>query len=158
MGRSRTWFEHALRQGWRPERQVLALGTLGAVIALILGALYLSQVASEAGLNRQLRGLQAQRDELERVNEQLRADIGRLEAVPVLLDRAQQLGFRLAGQADIEYLLVEGYNPAPAGLIASPELDADDEPVTEFENETFTEWLGRQWDTMRQSIGDFLGG
>ena len=74
-------------------RCVVPGGTLGFFIALILGVLYLSQVASDAATNRRLTDLLAERDELERLNEQLRADIAELTSVPRLYDRAISLGF-----------------------------------------------------------------
>ncbi|MBC7870988.1 MAG: hypothetical protein H7Y09_09140 [Chitinophagaceae bacterium] len=152
MAKSQGWFEHAMRRtGWRPERQVVALATLGFFLALILGALYLSQVAREATINRRLSELIALRDELERNNEQLRAEIGTLKAVPRLIQRASELGFSSAGSANIEYLTVAGYNPARDNTVAPIELQSDD-PVSEYD-ETFTGWLSERWDSMRQSLG-----
>lgn len=150
--RSANWFEHAVRRtGWRPERQVVALATLGFFIALILGALYLSQVAREATINRQLSELLAERDELERANEQLRAQIGELKAVPRLLQRAQELGFTAAGSGNIEYLVVEGYNPVRADTVA-PVEDSAPEVVARYD-ETFTRWLSEQWRSFREALG-----
>ena len=153
MARSNNWLEHALRRtGWRPERQVVALAALGFAIALILGALYLSQVAREATTNRRLTVLLEERDELERVNEQLRAEIAGLESVPALRARAQDLGFVDAGRGNIEYLMVEGYNPQPAITVAEIENTPEDIDI-EGEQETFTDWLSRQWNNLRRSVG-----
>lgn len=156
---SRTWIEHALKRSvWQPERQVAALGTLGFIIALILGALYLSQVASEAATNRELREMQAQRDDLERVNEQLRAEIAELRSVPRLEARALDLGFRPAGQQDIEWLVVEGYNPVRVDTVAPvvpPPAAEEDGPTYD---ETFADWLSAQWDALLRAIGGTVGG
>lgn len=149
--RSSNWFEHAIRRtGWRPERQVVALATLGFFIALILGALYLSQVAREATINRALGELLAERDELERANEQLRAQIGGLKAVPRLLQRAQELGFVTAGSGNIEYLVVEGYNPGRVDTVA-PVQENPPELIARYD-ETFTGWLAQQWEQLRQAF------
>lgn len=158
MSRSNTWIEHALkRTGWRPERQVVALAALGFAIALILGALYLSQVAREATTNRRLRDLLEQRDDLERVNEQLRAEIAGLESVPALRTRAQALGFTDAGRGSIEYLPVEGYRPTRLDTVAP--IEAVDETAADNEyDESFTDWFGREWSRFRNSVSDIFGG
>jgi cell division protein FtsB len=152
MTRSQRWFEHAMRRaGWRPERQVVALATLGFFIALILGALYLSQVAREATINRRLSELLEERDQLERDNEQLRASIAELKAVPRLLQRAQELGFTTAGSGNIEYLVVDDYNPAETNPVIVAQ--ADEEALPEVYDETFVGWLSEQWTAIRRSLG-----
>lgn len=150
------WLNHALRRTrWQPQRQVVALAALGFFIALILGALYLSQVVSEVAVNRDLEAMLAQRDELERMNEQLRLDIADLKSVPNLRAEAQALGFQDVTSGQIEYLPVEGYNPAQADTVAP--LTVVEEPV-EVYNETFTDWLGRQWDNLRESLDNIVRG
>ena len=150
--RPENWFDHALRRtGWQPQRQVIALGTLGFFIALILGVLYLSQVASDAATNRRLTDLLAERDELERLNEQLRADIAELTSVPRLYDRAISLGFSTVEGREIEYLVVPGYVPEQVDTVA-PIVPGDVEDQIDY-TETFTDWLSRQWDALRDLIG-----
>lgn len=151
MTRSQNWFEHALRRtGWQPERQVVALATLGVFIALILGALYLSQVANEATTNRRLSQLLVQRDDLERVNEQLRAEVAALRAVPRLLARAEALGFTIATQDRIEWLLVPGYYPAQ-GITAAPVATAP--PAGDDYDESFIDWLRQRLDGLGRLFG-----
>ena len=158
MSRSNTWIEHALkRTGWRPERQVVALAALGFAIALILGALYLSQVALEATTNRRLRSLLEQRDELERVNEDLRGQIAELESVPALRSRAQQLGFQDAGRGSIEYLPVDGYRPPRIEIVTEDDGLIDVPPESEYD-ESFTDWFGREWSRLLESINNVVGG
>jgi len=148
---SRTWYEHALRRSrWQPQRQIIALASLGFFIALILGALYLSQVASEATMNRQLSDLLAERDDLERTNEGLRAEIARKKAVPELLARAEALGFTVARPEQIEYLPIRGYVPHQPDTVAPIEETQED---VEVYDETFTGWLEEQWDNFRESLG-----
>jgi hypothetical protein len=144
---NQNWIGHALRQtGWRPQRQVIALATLGFFIALILGGLYLSQVVSDATTNRRLRELLEQRDDLERVNEQLRADIADLKSIPRLQSRAVELGFQQVTPGEIQYLLVEGYQPQTADTVAPIVLGEQNE---EIYDETFTEWLSRQIENLQ---------
>jgi cell division protein FtsB len=150
---SRNWIQHTLgERGWRPQRQAVALAALGLFIALIIGALYLSQVASEATTGRQLADLIAQRDELERTNEQLRAEIASLKSVPRLLARAKELGFVEADASSIEYLVVNGYNPNRSLIVPTPESPQQPQPVYD---ETFGGWLQQQWDNLRRQFDSF---
>lgn len=150
--RTENWFDHALRRtGWQPRRQVIALGTLGFFIALVLGVLYLSQVASDAATRRRLTTLLAERDELERLNEQLGADIAELTSVPRLYDRAVSLGFSPVEGGEIEYLVVPGFVPDRVDTVV-PIVPSEVEAQVDY-TETFTDWLSRQWNTLRDTIG-----
>lgn len=151
------WLSHALQvRGWEPQRQLLALAILGFFIALILGGLYLSQVVSEATLNRRIDALIEERDDLERANEALRADIARLESVPNLQTRAEQLGFVLASGSQVEYLVVNGYNPQRQDTVAPIITQTEQAPLY---NQTFGDWAGTQLQAILDSInGSSSGG
>jgi cell division protein FtsB len=149
------WVQHALeRTGWRPQNQVVTLMLLAIIITLIFGGIYLSQVANFAILNRDTQDLIIERDDLERRNEELRAEIAALETVPQLLQRAQALGFRLAGESDIQYLVVDGYNPTRD--ITNAPIEAVEETAPEVVyDETFGGWLQAQFDSLRQQFNTF---
>ncbi|MDX2078728.1 MAG: hypothetical protein SFZ02_20010 [bacterium] len=151
------WLSHALwTRGWEPQRQLLALAILGFFIALILGGLYLSQVVSEATLNRRIDAIIEERDDLERANEALRADIARLESVPNLQTRAEQLGFVLASGSQIEYLVVTGFNPQRQDTVAPIIAQTEEPPLY---NQTFGDWAGAQLQAILDSInGSSSGG
>lgn len=150
LGRSGDWIQHALkRSAWRPQRQVVALATLGFFIALILGALYLTQVASEATTNRRLEELLDERDDLERINEALRVEIAGLKSVASLQIRAEALGFVLANQSQILYLPVEGYQPHLPDTVAPVEPVLETPDVSEVYDESFVDWVSRQWESLR---------
>ncbi len=154
--RSVSWIQHALRRtGWRPERQAIAVGTLGIFIALMIGALYLSQVALEASRGREMRQLIRERDELERQNEELRTEIAELLSLPRLQSRAEALGFVRAGRDDILYLVVDGYNPNREEAIPTPQPE-EQAPAPVYA-ETFESWLQQQWDTLRRQFAGFNG-
>ncbi|MCL4253969.1 MAG: hypothetical protein KJ043_09330 [Anaerolineae bacterium] len=155
--RDDAWFSHALQvRRWEPQRQFLALAILGAFIAIILGGLYLSQVVSEATLNRRIDALIQERDDLERANEALRADIARLESVPNLQTRAEQLGFVLATGSQIEYLEVYGFNPQQQDTVAPITTQTEEVPLY---NQTFSDWAGAQLQAILDSInGSSSGG
>src|SRR5438045_1363271 len=130
---NQNWLQHALRDTpFKLQRQAVALAGLGLFVAIIIGALYLAQSTSVATLGRQLEELIAKRDQLEQTNEQFRSTIAELRSVPRLLSRAKDLGFVDSGQKNIEYLVVQGYNPhrvevAPQAEVAKPNVPAYDE-------------------------------
>lgn len=155
--RDNTWLSHALQvRRWEPQRQFLALAILGGFIAIILGGLYLSQVVSEATLNRRIDALIEERDDLERANEALRAEIARLKSVPNLQTRAEQMGFILATGSQIEYLEVYGLNPQRQDTVAPITVETEEPPLY---NQTFADWVGAQLQAILDSInGSSSGG
>jgi hypothetical protein len=153
---SQQWLEHALRgRTWQMQRQAVALGALGVIIAIIIGALYLAQSASVSTLGRQLETLIVQRNQLEQTNEQLRSEIAELRSVPRLLARAQEMGFTNAKRENIEYLVVDGYNPN-----RQPAARPTEEPEQALPayDETFTGWLQQQWDSFISQFRSFTSG
>jgi len=150
------WLQHTLdRSRWRPQRQALALGVLGLFVAIIIGALYLSQSSSSSAIGRQLEDLIAERDDLEQANEQLRAEIASLQSMPRLEARAQELGFVPADGSSIEYLVVDGYNPNREAAVVVP-MQAKTNPVPTYD-EPFTGWLQQQIDSLRNQLQGFGG-
>ena len=148
------WLGHALRRTrWRPRREAVALATLGLVVGIIIGALYLAQAASTSTLGRQLEELITVRNQLEQENERLRAEIANLQGVPRLLARAQELGFTLAGRAQIEYLVIEGYNPNRNDIITRAETARG--PALPVYDESFRGWLQQQLDQLSGQLESF---
>jgi len=153
---AQNWFQHTFRrQRFQPQNQAAALAVLGVMIALILGTLYLSQVASFAITNREIEDLIAERDDLERANEQLIAEIASFRTVPRLLSRAQEIGFRQANNADIEYLVVEGYNPNRTLTLVDINASDEEVEVIPVYDETFSGWLEQQFSILRNQFEEF---
>ena len=147
------WLQHTLdRSRWRPQRQALALGVLSLFVAIIIGGLYLSQSSSTSAIGRQLEDMISERDNLEQQNEQLRAEIASLESMPRLEARAAELGFVAATASDIEYLVVDGYNPDR--LTSVVPLNVQSEPVPIYD-ESFTGWVQQQFDALRRQLEGF---
>lgn len=149
--------DHTLRQRvFRPQRTALALGTLGLFVAIIIGALYLSQSSTTSETGRQLEDLIVERNNLEQQNEQLRAEIASLQGIPRLRTRAEELNFVAADASQMQYLLVPGYNPQRErdmqALIAQDQAQA--EPVAVYD-ESFAGWVQQQWDALRRQIEGF---
>lgn len=152
-----SWIQHALRRtGWQPQRQAVAVGVLGIFIALVIGALYLSQVSVEASRGNQMSELIRERDELERLNEELRTEIAELKSLPRLQARAEELGFVSAGRDDIIYLVVDGYNPTreQVVMVAEEETEA---PLPTY-SETFEDWIRQQWDNLSSQFNGYNSG
>lgn len=144
------WFGHVLRRtSWRRQRQTMTLAGLGLLVALAVGALvYLSQAALDATTGRQLEALVQERNELEQRNESLRAEIASLRGVPRLQQRALELGFELAGQDEVDYIIVEHFDPrttAPA-----PQTWAQPATPAPVYDETLAGWLQQQLDAFGQ--------
>lgn len=147
------WIEHTLdRSRWRPQRQVIALATLGLFVLIIIGALYLSQSSAASTLGRQLEDMLAERDELQQENEQIRGEIAILQSMPRLQGRANEMGFVPADAADIRYIVIDGYNPDTTS--APIEIEVEAEPLPEYD-ETFGGWLQQQWDAFRIQVEGF---
>lgn len=142
------------RNSFQPRRQAAWLIVLGVVMTLIFGGISLSQIANYASTNRNIEDLIEQRNRLEIENERLRADIANLQTVPRLLERAQSLGYRSATAADIEYIVVDGYDPEridEAVDIVQEDI-FDDTPQYD---ETFSGWLQLQWDNLVNQFQTF---
>jgi cell division protein FtsB len=149
------WFQHTFdRTGQASRSQVTAMILLAVLIALIFGGVYLSQVASYATNNRAISELIAERDRLERENEALRANIAQLQTVPRLLERARQMGFRPATATDIQYLVIEGYNPDRQARNVPLVSDDEFQDAPQYD-ETFSGWLQQQWDGLRRQFESF---
>jgi hypothetical protein len=149
------WVRHALdRTSWQPQRQAAWLLILGVLMLLTFGGISLSQIANYASTNRNIEDSIEARNRLERENERFRAEIANLQTVPRLLERAQALGFRPATAADIEYIVVDGYNPNRFETVVNivPEETFDDTPQYDA---TFAGWLTEQWDTLVNQFSAF---
>lgn len=133
---------------------MLALGTLGLFVAIIIGALYLNQSSTTSTLGRQLEELIAIRDSLQRQNEQLRAEIANLQRVGRLLQRAEELGFIPATEADIQYIVVDGYNPDRQRDQAVITPQPESQPLPQYD-ESFSGWVQQQLDALRAQIESF---
>lgn len=150
---SENWIQQAVRRSpLQGQRQVIALTLLGLIMAVVIGALYLSNVAETSTTGRQLEALLMERDQLEQTNEQLRIEIASLRSVPRLLARAEELGFRNATPPDVEYLIVEGYSPQRERTVAPIREDGEMLPVYD---ETFMGWLQQQADQLSRQFSAY---
>ena len=153
---TQNWFQHTLsRRRFHNRNQAATLAILGIAIMLVLGSVYLSQVASFAITNRAIEDLIAQRDELKHTNEQLIAEIARYRTVPRLFARAEEIGFRPATNLDIDYVVIEGYTPDSSQdlLLGAPSQSVSIE--TPAYDQTFGSWLEAQLTQLRAQLEAF---
>lgn len=122
-----------LRQApWRSQTQLTAIWAITLLIVAVVGGLYLSVASRAATAGRDVQALEEQKAELQRQNDELRAELAILRSVPNLAARAQLLGFQPALPDQIEYLRV---NPITTGAVEVPTATSTERPPT------LTEWL-----------------
>lgn len=152
---ARNSIQHTLTQrGINIGNPAIALLLPALFIMLVFAGIYLSQIATYASTNREIESLIAVRNRLEQNNERLRAEIAELETIPRLLVRAEEQGFFPAEAADIEYLLIDGYNPNRALSVVSLDEDDEFEDIPVYD-ETFSGWIQQQLDSLTRQFDSF---
>lgn len=147
------WNQHTVLQPGRDQRQLVATIALMVIVVILIGALYLIQTTTTTTTVRQLQEMSDLRARLERENERLRAEIAQFESLPRMMTRAAELGFRPAGDEDIDYIVVEGYryNRPPVTPTPTP----PDAAPTQVYDETLSGWFQKQWDALRSQFDEW---
>ncbi len=130
---------------WRGQLQWTSGTLLWLVLLLVVGGMYLAVNAKVAAAGREVLTLEDRRLELQRDNAELGAQLAKLSAPDRMIERARAMGFRPAGPEEIEYLIVEGYQPPPVFSAPSPPAStrAVDSSLSPAYTETLGEWLSR---------------
>ena len=136
------------REPWRDQRQWAATLAVIGVVGLIIAALYLIQTATTTITARELLEMDAYRQQLERDNELLHAEIAELQSLPRVMTRAAELGFREAREEEIQYIIVEGYRYDRARITPTPS-PSPTSPAAVYD-ETLSGWLRQQWDKLKE--------
>lgn len=136
------------------QAQAVAVIVLLGVVSLIIGGLYLAQATSNITTVRDIEQLRLERNQIERENEQLKAEIANLQRIDMLMTRAATLGYESAGPEDIKWLFVDGYiynqpTPLPTRVIAPV--------IPETYEENFAGWLQRQFNALRDQFREWAG-
>jgi cell division protein FtsL len=143
-------------QPWQNQRQFVATLSLVVVVGIIIATLYLIQTSTTTTTARELLEMDDYRLDLERDNERLRAEIAELQSLPRVMTRAAELGFREAGDDDIQYLIVDGYRYNRPQLTPTPTpTPVEAEPVYD---ETLGGWLRKQWDNLKRQFEEWREG
>ncbi len=138
---------------WRNQTQLVATLTLVVVVGIIIAALYLIQTSTTTITARELQEMGNYREELERGNERLRAEIAESQSLPRVMTRAAELGFRQANEDEIQYIIVDGYRynrpqvtPTSTPTPVAPEQVYD---------ETLGGWIQKQWDSLKKQFQEW---
>jgi hypothetical protein len=120
----------AFRQApWRTQTQAMAAWSVILLTTLVLGGLYLQVAARAATAGRDLQALEARKTAILQGNDELRATLADLRAVPRLAARAEALGFHPAEPEQIEYLPVHEFPrveaPTPIRAAAAAPIPAN---------------------------------
>lgn len=125
-------------------------GTLLVIITLLgVGGMYLAVNAKVAEAGRKVLILEGQRKELMQRNAELTSQLARLLAPESMMERASELGFRAARPGEIDYLVVEGYQPPDEFVAPQPPLEGEglSGGVSPSYSETIGDWLSRAFDS-----------
>lgn len=136
------------------QAQAVAVIVLLGVVSLIIGGLYLAQTTSNITTVRDIEQLRLQRNQIERENEQLKAEIADQQRIDTLMTRAATLGYQSAGPEDIKWLFVDGYvfnQPTPLPTRVIPTF------IPESYEENFAGWLQRQFNALRDQFREWSG-
>ncbi len=111
---------HAYRQApWRMQRQMVGTVLAIVVFASMVAALYLSVTARTAILGREVQSLEMEIAAVQRENADLKIELARLRSTAEMERRARALGFYPAEPEDLEYVVVPGYRPPEAVVLAT---------------------------------------
>jgi hypothetical protein len=144
---------HAIQPPWRNQRQFVAtLGLIG-VVGLIIAALYLFQTSRSTISARELEAMTDRRARLQQENERLRVEIAELQSLPRVMTRAAELGFRPAGDDEIQYLIVDGYRYDRP--VVTPTPTPTPTPPAQVYDETLGGWLRKQWDNLKKQFQEW---
>ncbi|MFQ5409855.1 MAG: hypothetical protein ACE5FI_15710 [Anaerolineales bacterium] len=129
---------------WRRQTQVVATLALAVVAFVALGGIYLAEASRAATAGRDVQALRAERDEMIRENEMLRAQIARHQSIGLLTERARQLGFVPATIDQLDFIAVPSYHSAEAAApLPEKQSETPLASLPEYQ-ESLGAWLLRQ--------------
>lgn len=105
---------------WRQQMQVMAALSVGLMILLVIGGLYLAVASRAANAGRDLQRLEAAKASLLIENDRLRAQLAELRTMNRMAARALELGFLPAGPNQVEYVAVPNYPHQPTVVVEAP--------------------------------------
>lgn len=136
-------FSHAFEQApWRRQRQWVSLFLLVVLGFAGVTALYLMVTSQAAILGREIQSLREEILATQYKNADLQTELARLTSKEEIERRAYEMGFRPAQPQELEYLVVPGYTPPQAALLASaPELKPSALTLRQEYNQSLLDWL-----------------
>lgn len=138
----------AFRQApWRQQTQVMAALSVGLMILLVVGGLYLAVASRAANAGRDLQRLEAAKANLLIENDRLRAQLAELRTMNRMAARALELGFIPAGPEQVEYVAVPNYPHQSSLAVEAPDSEAT--PIAQ---------TGAEGDWLQRTFGALFGG
>ncbi|MGD8813173.1 MAG: hypothetical protein PVI78_01710 [Anaerolineales bacterium] len=130
---------------WRVQIRSTSGIVMWLIILLVVGGVYLAVNAKMARLGREVLVMESQRTDLRRRNAELTSQLAALTAPDRMLELATGLGFHLARQDEIDYVVVEGYQPEDPFVAPRPPSWDSSGSVTlsPAYSETLGQWLKR---------------
>ncbi len=146
-------YAHRLTQAyqvtpWRKQAMWLGWFLLGLVALALLSSLYLSVTSRAATLGREIQYMQAEIEKTRRANADLTVQLAELTAADTLQERAEKLGLVPASAAQIQYVVVPGYNGRPAVTLAPAPAPPPQTLVQPDFSESLLDWVQRQFAAM----------
>lgn len=130
---------------WRTHIRSASGTIMWILVLLVIGGIYLAVNSKMAQTGRQVLVLESLRTELRRTNAELTSELAALTAPERMEELAAAMGFRPATQDEVEYVLVEGFQPE-APFIAPLPVSWEGEIVVSLSpaySETLGQWFAR---------------
>ena len=131
---------------WRKQLQVFVVFSIVLVFGALVAGIYLYVTAQSAAVGSHILDMQKEIRDLERVNEDLRAQLALVSSASEMEKRARAMGFQSVDTTDSLYVLVPGYiNRQPVVLAPSPgPMVSDSNQLPPEYTESLFEWFEKQ--------------
>jgi hypothetical protein len=126
---------------WRVQRQWIGLFLLGLVAVSMVAGIYLNITVRATLAGREIQLLQSRFIDDQRTNSDMETQLAGLTSVGSMQQRADAMGFQPASQADITYVVVDGYTPKTAVDMSQPGGSNQNESVNPILLPDYTESL-----------------
>lgn len=131
----------ATRQArWRSQLRSTGIVVLILSASLVVGAMYLAVNNKVAQVGRDVLELEGRRDQLLRDTAALQAELALAASPQKMMEAAEGLNFRPARPHEVQYLIVDGYQPPEP--FEAPRPPADSNQGSTMLSPAFTETLG----------------
>ena len=134
---------HAYRQApWRIQRQWMGAFLLGVLGVAMVSSLYLDVTAQAAIAGREIQGLSSDIVGIQQGNADLQTKLAEATSNGIMEKRAEDLGYEPVDPATMEYIIVPGYAPPQAPILAgAPALRPSAPTIPPEYTQSLLEWL-----------------
>ncbi len=131
---------------WRKQLQVFVVFSIVLVFGALVAGIYLYVTAQSAAVGSHILEMQKEIRNLERVNEDLRAQLALVSSAADMEKRARAMGFQPIDDTESVYVMVPGYiNRQPIVLAPAPGPTVSDQNQLPPEyTESLFEWFEKQ--------------